>query len=452
MSDKAPASAPSKLVMTSSGVSIPPASPRYRRRRQGTAHFHLSTKAVKLSIADVYAMDDKAVQQFFIKARWGGSHLITCPNCRTIGQHSWRAEAKRWKCAGCGSSFSLTSGTVFSGRKIGFKDLLAAALMFVNSSAGQPALELKRHLRRTYNTCFVLQHKLREALMRGYNVGLLSGEIEVDGSSQAGRRSAERRGKPQVSGKRKVGTVTERDVSSELRDEEQALAAKGRKRKKSKGKPDAPPEGVLDPEFGRRLPKDRRTILAVRERSTIKGYGAKKTRIAVALAEAEPETTPVLEDFVAIPEAILNSDSAPAYSAHAPKADDDASDENAKRFLAHRTVEHSRTLVGPAGENNNLAEELNFRLDRAEQGVYLNIKPKYLTDYAVETAFRADTRKMSNLEQLELLLNIAFSVGESKYWTGFTRGRHRDYELLHRKKVPAAASGPAKGRVAPRPR
>ena len=33
--------------------------------------------------------------------------------------------------------------------------------------------------------------------MRGYNVGLLSGDIEIDGAHQSGRRAAEKRGRPQ---------------------------------------------------------------------------------------------------------------------------------------------------------------------------------------------------------------------------------------------------------------
>lgn len=53
------------------------------------------------------------------------------------------------------------------------------------------------------------------------------------------------------------------------------------------------------------------------------------------------------------------------------------------------TVGNSKTLSGKKGENNNQAEELNWRFDRAEKGVYLNIEPKYMLDYAVETAFRA---------------------------------------------------------------
>jgi hypothetical protein len=136
---------------------------------------------------------------------------------------------------------------------------------------------------------------------------------------------------------------------------------------------------------------------------------------------------------VAIPESNLNTDSSPAYT------------ELGKQFLAHRTVEHDKTLSGPNGENNNQAEELNWRQDRAERGIYLNIEPKYLLDYAVETAFRSDTRRLSNGQQLRLALNIAMSVGRSLFWTGFTQGRHRDVELIHPAPRPAKASGPAKG-------
>ncbi len=39
---------------------------------------------------------------------------------------------------------------------------------------------------------------MREGLVRGYNVGLLSGDIEMDGAHQSGHRAAEKRGKPQA--------------------------------------------------------------------------------------------------------------------------------------------------------------------------------------------------------------------------------------------------------------
>jgi hypothetical protein len=147
-----------------------------------------------------------------------------------------------------------------------------------------------------------------------------------------------------------------------------------------------------------------------------------------------PSLTAVINDFVAGGESFLNSDGFGPYK------------EPGAGFLEHRQANHSVALVGPNGENNNLSEELNFRMDRAEQGVYLNLEPKYLLDYAVETAFRADTRRMPNGSQLQIALHLALNVGLSHYWRGFTHGRHRHQELTHPAPAPAMPSGPAKGR------
>lgn len=188
-------------------------------------------------------------------------------------------------------------------------------------------------------------------------------------------------------------------------------------------------------EYGTALPPGRRLVMAVRKRSGSKGLGAVATRIAIVRSEQEAgPATQVLEDFAAISESTLNSDASPAFSKIGGK------------FRGHRTVEHSTRLVGENGENNNLVEELNFRLDRAEGGTYLNIEAKYLHDYAVEVAFRADTRRLPNREQLKLLLNIALNVGMSRDWRGFTHGQHRNIERLHRNPTAAPASGPPKGR------
>ena len=63
-------------------------------------------------------------------------------------------------------------------------------------------------------------------------------------------------------------------------------------------------------------------------------------------------------------------------------------------------------------------------------------------DYVVETAFRSDTRRLPNGKQLKLALNVAMSVGESLFWKGYTRGHHREVELIHPAAQPALASGP----------
>jgi transposase-like protein len=408
---------------TASSASKPARRPKYRRRRQGTAHWHLSRRAVDISLSEVLRWDEANCRDFLVEARWGSPDTIRCPHCGTVTRHYTRPKQKRWACRGCRRCFSLMSGTVFDSHKLSLQELVAAALMWINSSGGQAALELRRHLRKSYNTTFVLQHKLREALQRGYNVGLLNGDLEVDASHQSGRRSWEKRGRPQVSMKITEATAKE-DIEAAMHQSSRAAAAR-----------EARIKGSGRDEYGSALPPGRRLVMAVRKRSGSKGLGAVATRIAIVLSEQDSgPATRVMEDFAAVSESTLNSDASPAFGKIGGK------------FRGHRTVEHSARLVGENGENNNLVEELNFRLDRAEGGTYLNIEAKYLYDYAVEVAFRADTRRLPNREQLKLLLNIALNVGMSRDWRGFTHGQHRKIEKLHRNPTAAPSSGPPKGR------
>ncbi len=398
--------------------------PKKRRRHQSeAAKWHMSSEAVSLSLVDVLQWSDRECLDFMVQARFGSWQSVKCPHCGATGKHYWRVNAKRWKCAACGSSFSITSGTVFSNRKLPLKKLIAGALLWMNSAAGQAALELKRHLRVSYNTVFTLQHKLREALVRGFNQGPLAGDLEMDGAHQAGWRSQEKRGQPQGSQPVTVETPVE-EVSAMLTQTGKEKARKAKAKQAS---------AVVNPEFGNRLPENRRMLMVLRRRGDRRGKGANGTRVAVAMAETAEEAEAILTTFAAAPESCLNTDSSPAYS------------NLGKKFRQHLTVEHSKALSGPNGENNNQAEEFNGRYDRAEKGIYLNIEPKYLLDYACETAFRSDTRRLPNGRQLKLLMHIATNVGLSIFWQNFTHGKHRRQELLHLGPKPAPSSGPPKG-------
>jgi transposase-like protein len=402
---------------------------RFVRRRSGTAKWHMSREAVNLPLADIYKLDEYECWKLFVEARFGGKDTVRCPYCGSIGTHYFRLHDRRWKCHGCKSTFTVTTGTMFAQHKLSLRDLLIGALTWVNSAAGQPALQLKRHVDKSYNTAFTLQHKLREALMRGYNVGLLSGDIEMDGAYQAGFNAATKRGK----------AATAHGAIPGLSDEDIIEKAKllttiaQEKARQSRKKQDAA-EGKPSAGLATRRSKDARMLMVVRKRSGVKGRGAVGSRVAVALSESEDIAKSIIGDFVANSESYLNTDSGSAYA------------KQKDFFLKHRTVTHSKELVGPNGENNNQAEELNFRYDRAEKGIYLNIEAKYLLDYAVETAFRSDTRRLANGDQLRIALNMALSVGVSKFWRGFTRGKHRTVEMLHPAPRAAPSSGPMKGR------
>ena len=392
-----------------------------KRRRSGTAAWHMSMDAVSVSIPEIARWTDKQCLDYLVQVRFGAWDTISCPHCGTLGDHYWRKKEKRWKCEGCGSTFSITSGTVFASRKKSLNHILTSVLMWVNSAAGQPALELKRHMKTTYNTAFTLRHKMREALVRGYNVGFMNGDVEMDGAHQSGRRSAEKRGKPQATPLPDLGSDGQPKKPNET-----LLTQTGKMAAKK--------AAVKDPEYGGTYPESRRIMFAVRKRSGVRGKGASKTRVAVGLSETSEVAESIICSYVAVPESYLNTDSMKAY------------DNVGKQFRTHRKVNHGQTLVGPHGENNNQAEELNGRFDRAEKGIYLNIEPKYMLDYACETAFRSDTRRLDNGRQLKVAMGVAMAVGESLFLKGFTHGKHRLVELTHPEPLPAAASGPEKGR------
>jgi transposase-like protein len=332
---------------------------------------------VDLSLTGLHEMGDRDIMDLLVQSRFGGWNTVRCPHCGSIGEHYWRPLEQRWQCRPCRSTFSITSGTVFAWRKLPLKKLMSGILTWMNSAAGQPALELKRHMDTTYNTVFIWQAKLREALVRGFNVGLLNGDLEIDGAHQSGYRAAEKRGKPQ-------GFYSLEQMSQEQIDA--ALMTGGAKQKK---RVDSKQEqGPVDPQHGKRFDKDRRILMTIRKRAGQRGRGAVATRVAIGLTEDSVIAKAILAQFVAVPESCLNTDTSPAYT------------EIGKGFLEHRTVEHAQRIVGANGENNNQAEELNGRYDRAEKGVYLNVEPKYMLDYATEVSFRSDTRRLSNGQQL----------------------------------------------------
>jgi transposase-like protein len=178
-------------------------------------HFLLSAKARTLSLVQVMRMTDDEAYDTFKALRWAATDGNPfCPRCGCTAVYTYKAR-KIYRCQGCNSQFSLTTGTIFASRKMSFRDLLAAIAIFVNGAKGVPALQLSRHLDCQYKTAFVLTHKLREAMAAEMKDATLNGEIEVDGAYFGGYVRPEnrkedrkdRRLKENRSGKRKVVVV-----------------------------------------------------------------------------------------------------------------------------------------------------------------------------------------------------------------------------------------------------
>ncbi len=145
-------------------------------------HFLLSAKARTISLKAVYQMGEDKAYAVFRVLRWPETEgESVCPRCGCCDAYDIPTRRK-FQCKACGHQFSVTSGTIFAGRKLTFTDLLAAIVLFVNGAKGVSALQISRDIDCQYKTAYVLCHKLREAMTLEDRGQTLSGEVEVDGA------------------------------------------------------------------------------------------------------------------------------------------------------------------------------------------------------------------------------------------------------------------------------
>jgi hypothetical protein len=97
------------------------------------------------------------------------------------------------QCKGCKHHYSVTSGTIFSNRKLEFVDILAAIVLFVNGAKGVSALQISRDLDCQYKTAYVMCHKLRETMAAEQAGRVLTGIVEIDGGYFGGYAKLENR-------------------------------------------------------------------------------------------------------------------------------------------------------------------------------------------------------------------------------------------------------------------
>lgn len=154
-------------------------------------HFLLSAKARTLSLGAIMRMNDTEAHDRFVAIRFadnGGAAF--CPRCDCTAVYAY-ATRRIWKCKACGHQFSVTSGTIFSSRKLPIRDYLSAIAIFVNAVKGISALQLGRDLDVQYKTAFVMAHKLREAIGADQVGATLSGTVEIDGMYVGGHAKQE---------------------------------------------------------------------------------------------------------------------------------------------------------------------------------------------------------------------------------------------------------------------
>ena len=389
------------------------------RKRTGTAHRRLLSHAADVDIDELYALSEAETVRFMAEARWGSSTFMSCPHCGTMDEHYWSNRELRWKCCACGKRFSVTSGTPFADHKLPLNKILRMVFQWAQPAAGRPATDLRKEHSISYRSAYTLAQKLREGLMRGFNVGLLCGVQEMDGLDLNGKRYKEKRNKPQSGtrhGEKGKAKIPEHLLKEEV-DPETGLIG--------------PPKPIKYDKTARQ-PADRRLLIVMRQRGQLKKRGAIHTRVCIALKEAATTVVAMAQRFSSA-ESHFMTDEDPAY------------DSFSRLFERRDKVKHSETYALPGGINNNQAESFNRRMRRLAEGVYLSPSNKYLADYACEAAWREDVREPSTGERLKALLKTALNVGLSVWWRGYWQGQYRKHEVLIEGPRDALGRGKKKG-------
>src|SRR5271155_1219970 len=154
---------------------------------QMAQHFLLSAAAKSLSLASVFTMKEEQAEATFRRIRWADTNgEPVCPHCGGVDAYDCRRlkGAPRFRCRACAKDFSVTSGTLFASHKLPLRTYLAAIAIFCNEVKGKSALAISRDLGMSYKACWVLLHKLREAMaeeLKGRVVGGEGKTAEIDG-------------------------------------------------------------------------------------------------------------------------------------------------------------------------------------------------------------------------------------------------------------------------------
>ncbi|WP_375205668.1 IS1595 family transposase [Hyphococcus sp.] len=319
-------------------------------------HFLLSPEAKTLSLTKVLRMSDKDAETAFRAVRWAETDgEPICPECGSLEHYDLKGRPV-WKCKGCKKQFSITSGTIFHGRKLALRDILGAIAIFTNGAKGYSALQLSRDLGVSYNCAFVLCHKMREAIALARQEGALKGNVEVDGAYFGGYVKPANNREDRQDRRRKVHQSGKRQV-----------------------------------------------VIVARETTG-------RTLTTVAKTEAEGVAKTEAEGV-----AFARENIAAGSMVHA----DEAShwDKLAAAFPIKR-VNHKRAY-SENGANTNAAESFFSRLRRAEIGTHHHVAGRYLAAYATEMAWREDARRQSNGNQFTMIVSAAAMAPKSAIWCGY---------------------------------
>ena len=131
--------------------------------------------------------NDEIAEQWFTEQRWPNG--VCCPACGSVNvQTGCQHKTMPYRCREkeCTKKFSVKTGTVVEGSKVGYQDWLLGAFLLMTSLKSVSSMKLHRDLGVTQKTAWFLAQRLRAALSQDGT--LFAGPVEVDETYVGGRR------------------------------------------------------------------------------------------------------------------------------------------------------------------------------------------------------------------------------------------------------------------------
>ena len=161
-------------------------------------------KGISLKKLMVMFSDDDKAREWIENQIWpNGPH---CPHCGSFNvQHPIRHRTMTHRCRDCPNrpQFSLKTGTVMQGTKLGYRDWAIAIYLLSTNLKGVAAMKLHRDLEITYKSAWHLAHRLREAFASS-NV-VFAGPSEADEVYMGGKEKNKHAAKKKRAGRGAVG-------------------------------------------------------------------------------------------------------------------------------------------------------------------------------------------------------------------------------------------------------